>query len=149
MKAACARGLKGISLQRRNLLLLGTVIWASAAVAYHAGRERCLRVLWQPSLQEGQPALPCKDANDVFMQFCATLNCFEQLSGLLRQSRCTLCRSRALPEGVVAAAFARGSTCISLQRCKQWPATAATSSLTSLVVSACELLHIMQVRSGA
>lgn len=146
MKAACARGLTGISLQTCNLLLLGTVIWdlCSGCISCRS------RALPKAVVHEGQPALPCKDANDVFMQFCATLNCvFEQLSGPLRQSRCTSCRSRAVPEGVEAAAFATGSTCISLQRCKQWLQWLLSHHFTSLLVSACELLHIMQVGSGA
>lgn len=34
-----------------------------------AGRDRCLRVLWQPPEQHAPAAGPCKDANDVLVQY--------------------------------------------------------------------------------
>lgn len=47
---------------------------------YYAGRERCLRVLWQPPSQAHEPAAACKDANDVLMLYgiAAVQQCIEQ-----------------------------------------------------------------------
>lgn len=44
-------------------------------MSHCSGRDRCLRVLWAPPPQQGQAGcaqLPCKDANDVLVQYGAS-----------------------------------------------------------------------------